>query len=130
MTTAFGPLETCGPTRRTFNPGRYATKRFQTISGAGLTRLYGDKGFDATLQITLMLSDEDTCTVLECWHAAKGTYDVLELPDEFLAGSSPILDCGVPDYLNWRWAEAPSVESMLPGRSRVQINLVANLDIA
>ena len=128
MATSFGQLDTCGPTKRTFVPGQYATKRFASISGAGTTRLYGSKAFDAQLRITLLLNDDDTCTVLKCWDDAYGTYDTIELPEEFLAGSSPILDCGVPEYLNWRWAEAPSVESILPGRSRVQINLVATLD--
>lgn len=128
MATSFGQLDTCGPTKRTFVPGQYATKRFESISGAGTTRLYGSKAFDAQLRITLLLNDDDTCAVLRCWDDAYGTYDTIELPEEFLAGSSPILDCGVPEYLNWRWAEAPSVESILPGRSRVQINLVATLD--
>lgn len=128
MTTSFGELNTCGPTQRTFVPGQYATKRFTSISGAGTTRLYGSKAYDAQLRITLILNDSDTCTVLKCWDDAYGTYDTIELPDEFLVGSSPVLDCGVPDYLNWRWTEAPSVESILPGRSRVQINLVATLD--
>ena len=128
MATSFGQLDTCGPTRRSFTPGRYATKRFNAISGSGTTRLYGSKAFDATLQLTFLLNDEDTCTFLKCWNDAYGDYDTLDLPEEFFAGSSPILDCGVPDYLNWRWADAPSVESILPGRSRVQINLVATLD--
>ena len=128
MATSFGQLDTCGPTKRTFVPGQFATKRFSSISGAGTTRLYGSKAFDAQLRITLLLNDDDTCAVLKCWNDAYGTYDTIELPEEFLAGSSPVLDCGVPDYLNWRWAEAPSVESILPGRSRVQINLVATLD--
>ena len=128
MATSFGALETCGPTRRTFKPGQFATKRFTSISGAGSTRLYGSKAFDATLQLSFLLSDSDTCTMLKCWDDAKGTYDTLELPDEFLAGSSSVLNCGIPEYLKWRWAEAPSVESLLPGRSRVQINLIATLD--
>ena len=128
MATSFNTLETCGPTKRTFVPGGYATKRFSSISGSGTTRLYGSKAFDAQLRITLLLNDDDTCAVLKCWNDAYGTYDTIDLPEEFLAGSSPVLDCGVPDYLNWRWAEAPSVESILPGRSRVQINLVATLD--
>ena len=128
MATSFGALETCGPTRRTFKPGQFATKRFTSISGAGSTRLYGSKAFDATLQLSFLLSDSDTCTMLKCWDEAKGTYDTLELPVEFLAGSSSVLNCGIPEYLKWRWAEAPSVESLLPGRSRVQINLIATLD--
>ena len=124
MATSFEPLETCGPTRRTFVPGQFATKRFSTISGAGTTSLYGSKAFDAQLRITLLLNDDDTCTVLKCWDDAYGSYDVLTLPEEFFAGASPVLDCTIPDYLNWRWAEAPSVESILPGRSRVQIILL------
>lgn len=128
MATQFGTLETCGPTRRSFKPGRFPTKRFDSISGAGTTRLYGSKAFNATLQLTFILNDEDTCAFLKCWDDAYGEYDTIELPDKFFAGSSPVLDCGVPDYLNWKWAEAPSVESLFPGRSRVQVNLVATLD--
>lgn len=128
MTTSFGTLETCGPTRRTFVPGRFATKRFASISGAGTTRLYGSKAFDAQLQMTFVLSDADTCAFLKCWDSAYGDYDTITLPAEFLAGASSVLDCGVPDYLNWRWADAPSVESLFPGRSRVQVNLIATLD--
>lgn len=128
MATSFDPLDTCGPTKRTFTPGKYPTKRFNSISGSGTTRLYGSKAFDASLQLSFLLSDADTCAVTKCWHDAYGTYDTIELPDEFFAGSSDLLDCSIPDYLNWRWAEEPSVESVLPGRSRVQINLVATLD--
>lgn len=128
MTTSFAALNTCGPTRRTFRPGSYATKRFTSISGAGSTRLYGSKASDAELQLSFLLDDADTCAVLKCWDDAKGTYDTIDLPEQFLAGSSPILDCGVPTYLNWRWADPPSIESLLPGRSRVQINLIATLD--
>lgn len=128
MATSFGVLETCGPTKRTFKPGVFATKRFTSISGAGTQRLYGSKAFDATMRLSFMLNDADTCKVLDCWNDAKGSYDTIELPEKFLAGSSPVLDCGVPDYLNWRWAEPPSVESLQPGLSRVQINLIATLD--
>ncbi len=128
MATSFGTLETCGPTRRTFVPGKFATKRFNSISGSGTTRLYGSKAFDAQLQMTFVLSDADTCAFLKCWDAAYGDYDTITLPSEFLAGASSALDCGVPDYLNWRWADAPSVESLFPGRSRVQVNFTATLD--
>ena len=128
MATSFGPLSTCGPTQRNFRPGAFATKRFTSISGAGTTRLYGSKAFDASLQLTFILNDDDTSAVLQCWDAAYGEYGTIELPSVFLAGSSGALDVGIPEYLNWRWAEAPTVESLFPGRSRVQINLIATLD--
>ena len=128
MATSFGTLETCGPTRRTFTAAQYPTKRFNAINGAGSTRLYGSKPFNASLQLTFVLNDADTCAVLKCWDDAYGEFDTLDLPPEFFAGSSALLDCGVPDGLNWRWAEAPYVESLFPNRSRVQVNLIATLD--
>ena len=128
MAVSFDALTTCGPTRRTFKPGQFATKRFTSISGAGTTRLYGSKAFDASLSMTFVLNDADTCSFLKCWDDAKGSYNTLDLPTEFFAGAGTTLDCGIPDYLEWRWAEAPSVESLFPGRSRVQVNLIATLD--
>ena len=128
MSVTFGPLETCGPTRRSFTAGQYPTKRFTAINGAGTTRLYGSKPFNASLQLTFVLNDADTCTILKCWDDAYGSYATLDLPPEFFAGSSSVLDCGVPESLNWRWADAPSVESLFPNRSRVQVNLIATLD--
>ena len=128
MAVSFDALTTCGPTRRTFKPGQFATKRFTSISGAGTTRLYGSKAFDASLSMTFVLNDADTCSFVKCWDDAKGSYNTLDLPQEFFAGAGTTLDCGIPDYLEWRWAEAPSVESLFPGRSRVQVNLIATLD--
>ncbi len=129
MATSFGDLETCGPIRRSFSPGSFPTKRFTSISGAGSTRIYGSKATGATLQMTFLVGDGDVNAILKCWDDALGDYDVINLPAQFLAGASPILDSGVPEYLNWRWADAPSVESLFPGRSRVQVNFTATLDI-
>ena len=129
MATAFGLLETCGPVERRFTPGDFPTRRFNSISGAGTTRLYGSKQFDATLELGFVLSDADTCLVLKAWDEAKGTYDTLILPDQFFAGSSSVLECGIPEYLEWRWAERPLVTSLFPGFSRVTVNLSARLEI-
>ncbi len=128
MSTSFAPLETCGPSSRTFTPGVYATKRFTSINGAGVTRLYGSKAFDAQLQMSFLLNDADTSAFLKCFDDAKGDYDTVILPDEFYAGANSVLDSAIPSYLNWKWAEAPQVESLLPGRSRVQAKFTATLD--
>ena len=128
MATSFNTLDTCGPTKRTFKPGQFATKRFNSISGSGTTRLYGSKAFTAEMSLTFILNDKDTCSFLKCWDDAKGDYDTINLPNEFLSGASTALACGIPTYLNWRWANAPSVESLFPNRSRVQITLIATLD--
>lgn len=125
MTTAFPAL--C-PTRRSYTPGEYATKRFTSISGAGTTRLYGSRAFDAALDLEFSLSDADAELVLQCWHASRGAAGELTLPDKVFEGASKGLQNQIPRYLTWRWAETPQVESVLPDRSRVRVRLVATLD--
>jgi len=128
MTTAV-QFPALRPTSRTYTPGSFPTKRFNSINGAGVTRIYGSKSFDASLRMQFLLSDEDTRLVIDCWHEAKGDYTPLTLNSEVYAGITEDLQGGIPTYLNWRWAEAPSVESLFPGRSRVTVNLLATLDI-
>ena len=116
------------PTRRTYTPGGYATKRFSAINGASDTRLYGSKAFDASLSMSFLLSDKDMSDLLDSWHESKGGFYTLDLPDSVFAGVSSVLQTQIPSYLQWRWAEMPSVESVLPNRSRVQVQLIATLD--
>ena len=116
------------PIRRTYTPGKYATKRFSAINGASDTRLYGSKAFDASLSMSFLLSDKDMAALLDSWHASKGGFYTLDLPASVFAGVSSVLQTQIPSYLQWRWAEMPSVESVLPNRSRVQVQLIATLD--
>lgn len=116
------------PTRRTYTPGEYATKRFSAINGAGTTRLYGSKAFDASLNMSFLLDDNDMSSLLDSWHESKGGFDTLNLPSSVFSGLSDTLQSQIPSYLQWRWAEMPSVESVMPNRSRVQVQLIATLD--
>jgi hypothetical protein len=125
MTVSFPAL--C-PSRRSFTPGKYPTKRFASISGAGSTRLYGSKAFDATLELEFAITDADLANILKSWHDSKGGAYVLTLPAMIFEGIERTTQEQIPDYLNWRWAEMPSVESLFPGRSRVRVQLIATLD--
>ena len=116
------------PTRRTYTPGEYATKRFSALNGASQTRLYGSKAFDAGLSMSFLLNDAEMASLLDSWHESKGGFYTLDLPDSVFAGVSSVLQTQIPDYLQWRWAEMPSVESVMPNRSRVQVQLIATLD--
>ncbi len=115
------------PTRRSFTPGEYPTKRFDSISGAGTTRLYGSKASNATLDLEFLLDDTNTAAVLQSWHDSLGGAKVLTLPTELFEGMNGP-EGQIPNYLNWRWAQVPSVQSVVPGRSRIQASLVATLD--
>ena len=125
MTVSFPAL--C-PTRRTYTPGQYPTKKITSINGATTTRLYGSKAFDATMNLSFLLSDADMTKLLNSWHASRGGFDTLKLPSSVFSGIGETLQAQIPNYLQWRWAEMPSVESVLPNRSRVQVQLIATLD--
>jgi hypothetical protein len=116
------------PTRRTYTPGEYATKRFSAINGTSSTRLYGSKAYDATMNLSFLLNDADMASLLDSWHESRGGFYTLDLPDSVFAGVSSALQTQIPSYLQWRWAEMPSVESVMPNRSRVQVQLIATLD--
>ena len=118
---------TISPTRRRFTPGEYPIKRFDSISGAGVTRLYGSKAFNATLDLEFLLDDTGTAAVLQSWHDSMGGAKVLTLPTELFEGMNGP-EGQIPNYLNWRWSQVPSVQSVLPGRSRIRASLVATLD--
>ena len=125
MTVSFPAI--C-PTRRIYTPGQYPTKKVTSINGATTTRLYGSKAYDATLSLSFLLSDADMSELLASWHESRGGFDTLNLPSSVFSGLSDTLQAQIPAYLQWRWAEMPSVESVLPNRSRVQVQLIATLD--
>ena len=125
MTTAFPAI--C-PSKRRFTPGQYPVKRFNSLSGASVTRLYGNKPFDATMQMEFLLSDLQAENMLRSWHDSRGGFLVLDIPPEVFDGTSVGLKEQIPDSLNWRYAEEPTVESLFPGRVRLQVNLIGTLD--
>ena len=127
MTTIFPSL--C-PTRRNYKPGEYATKRFNSISGAGTTRLYGSKPYDAELNLDFNVTDSELIKILDCWNGARGSASVLTLPDSLFEGMAVGVKSEIQDSLNWRWAQRPAVTSLFPGRSRVQAQFIATLDNA
>ena len=117
------------PVSRRFQAAQFPAKRFTSISGAGTTRLYGSKGFDATLDVQFLVDDEHLVAITDNWEASYGTYLPITLPDAVVASNGELLDVIVPDYLEWHWAGPPSVESVNPGLHRVSVNLVAHLEI-
>jgi len=116
------------PSRRRFTPGNYPTKVFNAMNGASTTRLYGSRAFDAALELEFVLGDSEATALAQSWHDSKGGFYTFTLPPSVFEGVSEDLEEQVPSYLNWRWAEMPTIESLFPGRSRVQVRLLATLD--
>ena len=117
------------PVSRRFKAAEFPTKRFTSINGAGTTRLYGNKGFDATLDVQFLVDDENLVAIVDNWEDSLGTYLPVTLPPSVIAGNDDLLDDLVPDYLEWHWAEPPTVESVNLGLHRVTVKLIAHLEI-
>ena len=117
------------PISRRYTPGKFATKRFNSISGASATRLYGSKHFDAEMDLEYLLNDEQLELVLECYNKAYGDYHSLAVPAEIFVGISDGVQKQLAASLNWRWKERPQIESVQPHLSRVRVSLIATLDI-
>ena len=116
------------PTSRSYTAGQYPTKKFGSLNGASVVRLYGSKPYDAEMNLTFVTDGNGTKALIDSWNASLGGFEALNVPSSVFEGAGAELDSAIPSYLNWRWAETPSIESLLPGRSRVQVKLIATLD--
>jgi len=122
------------PTSRRYSPGEYPQRAFQSMNGAVTTLRYGNKRSDATLDLTFqnitdanavaILSNYETTTVANDWvtftmgNVAIGAGSTLGNYLREIGGSG----------LHWRYAEAPTIESVRPGLSTVQVRFVGQLD--
>ena len=123
MATAFPALK---PVSRSYTPGDFPTRRFDAINGAGLTRLYGNKAFNAQLTLEFIVEDVDLKRITDSWNNAYGSYQDLNLPEQVFSG----MDSSVfPNHLKWKWAESPSVNSVRGDLSRVSCKLVGTLEL-
>lgn len=122
-------LPDIAPTRRRFEPGEWAVKRYNSISGAGHSRLYGSRPFDATFELEYICDDINAETFIQAWHQSKGGYYDISIPRGLVAGIKTQLVWVLPQNLSWRFESRPSVESMRPDVNKVRVNLIGRLEI-
>lgn len=129
------PFPVVKPSSRTFEPGAWPVKTFRTQNGVEARVLYGNKRTGMTMQLAYQ-NVPDTTAELFVLHyiETKGTYDTFTIGDLTSARAGwgatlSTLGAIGPDYANnaWRYAEAPSIQSVKPGISNVSVKLVAVL---
>ena len=116
------------PVSRQFVPGQYPVKRFDSISGASITRLYGSKAFNASIKLEYQLTDNEAAEFLASYHDSYGGADDLNLPASIYGGMSEALQEQIRDYYSWRWDGPPQQQTVISGRSKIAVTLLGTLD--
>lgn len=117
------------PVSRQFNAGKFPTRRFNSISGAGTTRIYGSKAFDSSLQLEFIVDNETAGRIFDLYYESFGSLKQIFLPPGVLSNDEVLENKLNPEYLEWRWEREPSIQSVQPNLSRVTVNLVGRLEI-
>ena len=120
------------PTSRKFTAPRWPTKAFVSQAGTTTRRLYGSKPAQADLQLTYRnITDNQASAIVEHYQSLKGPMVKAALPSETWEGASPNLrkQFDVSDYadVDWYFASAPTVDSVFPGVSTVQVKLIGEI---
>jgi hypothetical protein len=120
------PFPALSPTSRDFTPGDWPIKTYNSQSGAEVRILYGDTRTKMELSLGYdNISDANAKQFLDHYDETKGTYSTFVIDAAARAGwgttASAIDASGVN---RWRYADAPQITAVRPGRSSVKVNLV------
>ena len=121
------------PSKRSYKAGSYPQRQFKSLHGATTTLRYGNRRTESTLALGFEnLRDAQIAQILEHYEAVAVSGNWVKFSaSNGLAGAGvelhPFLN-ETKSGLRWRYADAPSVESIAPGISSVNVNFVGNLD--
>ena len=126
------PYPAITPTSRKFTPPRWPTKAFVSQAGTTTRRLYGSLPSQADLQLTYRnITDDQASAILAHYQSLMGPMSKAGLPSETWEGASTSLSnqLNVADYsdVDWYFAAAPTVNSVFPGVSTVQVKLIGEI---
>ena len=120
------------PSQRNFKLGTFPTKVYRSLSGATAKRSFGNNPFGSELQVVLStIDDASTELILEHYSETFGGFTRFELPSSLFSGMSD----GLRDYalasstIRWEYAGVPEVESIIGGRSTVQVSFVGEQNV-
>ena len=122
------------PSGRRYSPGQYPQVQFVALDGATTTLRYGNRRFDAELELTFQnITDAEAATVLKLYEDTMVLDDwVTFTTSNVAAGASAELANYIREVggsnLRWRFAEPPGVDSVLPGMSTLQCRFIGRLD--
>ena len=133
------------PTSRSYKPGKYPQSQFQATNGATTVVQYGSQCYNSELQMTFAnIRDERAAELMDLYYEVNGKWDYLVLDgqdgdtgtiEDNAGAAGGIKDTGLRDQirekdriLKYRFKEPPTLTSVMPGVSTVQMTLVGYLD--
>ena len=112
------------PSARSYNPGNWAVKNYNSMSGREIRIRYGDKRFNAKLSLQYQnITDTDADDFLSHYNSQFGTYEAFTLPAEVLTGWGAGSYIPNATAMKFRYSQAPTVVSVRPGVSTVSVEL-------
>lgn len=120
------PFPTLKPTSRDFAAGDYPVKTFKSQSGAEVRILYGSKRTGMSLNLSYdNISDTQAEQFLTHYDEMKGMYSTFTINNTTKTGwtgTTGAIDA--TDINKWRYANAPQIKAVRPGRSSVRVELL------
>lgn len=117
------------PSSRSFSPGTFPVKTFKSQAGTETRILYGSQRSGMTLELQYEnITDTNAELFITHYNEVLGTYKTFTLSSEAKTGwtgNSSTID--VTSATAWRYAEEPSITSIKPGLSKVQVKLIGVL---
>jgi len=116
------------PTSRSVRLGDYPVRSFRAQNGKELRMLYGNRRSGQELELTYEnISDSDVVGFTAHYEDMKGTHGSFDVPTSNFDGwganvASPFQE---PQNNLYRFADAPQITSVRPGRSTVVVRLVS-----
>lgn len=121
------------PTARSFRPGDYPSKTYRALSGAIIKRSFGNRATGYQLELEFQnISESDLEDIWDHYLGQNGTLDAFDLPAEVVSGYSTAVGekFYAPENIEWYYAEAPSVQSVIKGISTVRVQLIGELELS
>ena len=122
------------PTSRRYSPGEFPQTKFRALNGATTTLRYGNRRFNAELDVGFQnITDDQAAILLKLYEDVTVADDWVTFSVSNIAGGASsslgvyLREAG-GSGLRWRFAEPPMIDSVKPGRSTVQCKFLGVLD--
>ncbi len=115
------------PSGATYRPPGFPVKLFRSVSGAAARVLYGDRSSQAGLSLEFSLDTERAAQWAAAFESARGTFDQVTVPDVVWEMAEEI-EATIPSHIAWFFASEPTIERLSAGRTRVQVELIGDLE--